>query len=148
MWSSTTFGQYLNTGIDLGKWRWLFNGYENKKIEYSRELAIAAEENMEAVNPPVFLRFANLLINDSVFLLDEAITQMATLREKQAEKYMILHVDCSNWLKSISETLVRGRHFLKLKDERTKEIWSSPEGLQGRFSDLNHVSASFSKLSA
>jgi Ubiquitin elongating factor core len=67
-----------------------------KKIVYSRELAIAAEENMEAVNPPVFLRFANLLINDSVFLLDEAITQMATLREKQAEKYMILHVDCSN----------------------------------------------------
>lgn len=51
---------------------------------------------MEAVNPPVFLRFSNLLINDSVFLLDEAITQMATLREKQAEKYLNLYAASSN----------------------------------------------------
>jgi Ubiquitin elongating factor core len=104
-------------------------------------LAIAAEENMEAVNPPVFLRFANLLINDSVFLLDEAITQMATLREKQAEKYKILNAVCSTSLtiKYILGTLVHGRHFQKPKDERTKEIWSSLEGLQGRFSDLNHA---------
>ncbi|XP_065347962.1 ubiquitin conjugation factor E4 A [Cloeon dipterum] len=55
-------------------------------VEKFKEMAAHAEANMESVNPPVFLRFSNLLINDSVFLLDEAITQMATLREKQAEK--------------------------------------------------------------
>jgi hypothetical protein len=41
---------------------------------------------MECVNPPVFLRFANLLINDAVFLLDEALAQMMLLRQKQAER--------------------------------------------------------------
>lgn len=39
-----------------------------------------AEANMEAVNPPLFLRFLNLLINDAVFLLDEALNNMASLR--------------------------------------------------------------------
>jgi ubiquitin conjugation factor E4 A len=32
-----------------------------------------AEENIEATDPPLFLRFINLLINDAIFLLDEAL---------------------------------------------------------------------------
>ncbi|XP_059482914.1 ubiquitin conjugation factor E4 A [Neocloeon triangulifer] len=55
-------------------------------IDRFRELAAYAEQNIESSNPPVFLRFSNLLINDSVFLLDEAILQMAKLRKLQAEK--------------------------------------------------------------
>ncbi|XP_020626137.1 ubiquitin conjugation factor E4 A-like [Orbicella faveolata] len=35
---------------------------------------------------PLFLRFLNLLINDSIFLLDEALQYMATLKKMQAEK--------------------------------------------------------------
>lgn len=38
---------------------------------------------MEAVTPPLFLRFVNLLMNDAVFLLDEALTNMEKLREMQ-----------------------------------------------------------------
>ena len=36
-------------------------------------LAEHAEEHVEDTNPPLFLRFINLLINDAIFLLDEAI---------------------------------------------------------------------------
>lgn len=38
-----------------------------------QHLAHYASENLEAMNPPLFLRFLNLLMNDAVFLLDEAI---------------------------------------------------------------------------
>jgi len=38
---------------------------------------------MEAVHPPLFLRFINLLINDAIFLLDESLTNMAKLKEMQ-----------------------------------------------------------------
>lgn len=48
-----------------------------------KELATDAEQNMEAVNPPLFLRFINILINDAIFLLDEALTNMAQLRQMQ-----------------------------------------------------------------
>ncbi|VEN40294.1 unnamed protein product [Callosobruchus maculatus] len=51
--------------------------------ECFKKLAIEAEQNMEAVNPPIFLRFANLLINDAIFLLDEALANMAKLKEMQ-----------------------------------------------------------------
>ncbi|CAG9770952.1 unnamed protein product [Ceutorhynchus assimilis] len=46
-------------------------------------LADEAEANMEAVHPPLFLRFVNLLINDAIFLLDESLTNMAKLKEMQ-----------------------------------------------------------------
>lgn len=51
--------------------------------EVFKELAIDAEQNMEAVNPPLFLRFINILINDAIFLLDEALSNMAQLRQMQ-----------------------------------------------------------------
>lgn len=44
-------------------------------------LAQDAEANMEAVHPPLFLCFINLLMNDAVFLLDEALSNMAQLRK-------------------------------------------------------------------
>ncbi|XP_011696774.1 PREDICTED: ubiquitin conjugation factor E4 A [Wasmannia auropunctata] len=44
-------------------------------------LAEEAEGNMEAVQPPLFLRFINLLMNDAVFLLDEALSNMAQLKQ-------------------------------------------------------------------
>lgn len=36
-------------------------------------MADYASKNLEAMNPPLFLRFLNLLMNDAIFLLDEAI---------------------------------------------------------------------------
>ncbi|RZC37889.1 ubiquitin conjugation factor E4 A [Asbolus verrucosus] len=56
------------------------------KDEYKthfKMLAENAEKNMEAVTPPLFLRFINLLMNDAVYLLDEALANMAKLKEMQ-----------------------------------------------------------------
>lgn len=55
---------YLQTGINVFNLVWyvLF-----------QHLANYASENLEAMNPPLFLRFLNLLMNDAIFLLDEAI---------------------------------------------------------------------------
>ncbi|CAG4971899.1 unnamed protein product [Colias eurytheme] len=46
-------------------------------------LANEAQANMEAVHPPIFLRFVNLLMNDAIFLLDEALGNMAQIRTLQ-----------------------------------------------------------------
>ncbi|KAK3908442.1 Ubiquitin conjugation factor E4 A [Frankliniella fusca] len=51
--------------------------------EVFNTLAIDAEANMGAVKPPLFLRFINLLINDAIFLLDDALDNMAQLRNMQ-----------------------------------------------------------------
>lgn len=38
---------------------------------------------MNAVTPPLFLRFVNLLMNDAVFLLDESLSNIAQIRTMQ-----------------------------------------------------------------
>lgn len=38
-----------------------------------QKLAIEAEANIENTDPPLFLRFINLLVNDAIYLLDEAL---------------------------------------------------------------------------
>uniref|UniRef100_A0A1I8PL71 Ubiquitin conjugation factor E4 A n=1 Tax=Stomoxys calcitrans TaxID=35570 RepID=A0A1I8PL71_STOCA len=48
-----------------------------------RELAAEAEANMEATEPPLFLRFINLLINDAIFLLDESLNNLQQIRQLQ-----------------------------------------------------------------
>jgi hypothetical protein len=45
-----------------------------------QSLAVYASENLEAMNPPLFLRYLNLLMNDAIFLLDEAIQVRNCLR--------------------------------------------------------------------
>lgn len=65
----------------------------NEYRKYFKELAKEAEQNMEAINPPLFLRFLNLLINDSVFLLDEALSNMAQLKTMQTAR------DSGEWAK-------------------------------------------------
>lgn len=60
----------------------------NTKIHCQKmeEMAREAEENIEASNPPLFLRFINLLMNDAIFLLDEALSYMSQLRELQQQR--------------------------------------------------------------
>lgn len=48
-----------------------------------RDLALHALEHMEDVNPPLFLRFINLLINDAIFLLDESLSNLQQIRQLQ-----------------------------------------------------------------
>lgn len=52
-------------------------------------LAEEAEANMETAQPPLFLRFINLLMNDAVFLLDEALSSMAQLKQLIQARYSI-----------------------------------------------------------
>ena len=46
-------------------------------------LAEEAEAGMESAQPPLFLQFVNLLINDAIYLLDEGLSYMAQLKEQQ-----------------------------------------------------------------
>lgn len=48
-----------------------------------KKLAVEAEHNMEAVDPPIFLRFINLLINDAIYLLDESLTNLQAISKMQ-----------------------------------------------------------------
>lgn len=51
--------------------------------ECFKKLAAVALDQMEAVNPPIFLRFINLLINDAIFLLDESLSNLQQIRQLQ-----------------------------------------------------------------
>lgn len=48
-----------------------------------RRLALTALEHMEDVNPPLFLRFINLLINDAIYLLDESLQHLQQITQFQ-----------------------------------------------------------------
>ncbi|BFZ02587.1 hypothetical protein BsWGS_05626 [Bradybaena similaris] len=54
--------------------------------EKIKSLAKIAEENILCSNPPLFLRFINLLVNDATYLLDEALMFMGQIKEKQTER--------------------------------------------------------------
>uniref|UniRef100_A0A8D2DXX8 Ubiquitin conjugation factor E4 n=1 Tax=Sciurus vulgaris TaxID=55149 RepID=A0A8D2DXX8_SCIVU len=54
--------------------------------ESIKDLADYASQNLEAMNPPLFLRFLNLLMNDAIFLLDEAIQYLSKIKIQQIEK--------------------------------------------------------------
>uniref|UniRef100_A0A2R8ZNX6 Ubiquitin conjugation factor E4 n=1 Tax=Pan paniscus TaxID=9597 RepID=A0A2R8ZNX6_PANPA len=51
--------------------------------ESIKDLADYASKNLEAMNPPLFLRFLNLLMNDAIFLLDEYLSK---IKIQQIEK--------------------------------------------------------------
>ncbi|XP_062995682.1 ubiquitin conjugation factor E4 A [Elgaria multicarinata webbii] len=64
------------------KYMWGTDSYR----ESIKALAVYASENLEAMNPPLFLRFLNLLMNDAIFLLDEAIQYLSKIKIQQIEK--------------------------------------------------------------
>lgn len=49
-------------------------------------LAEEAERTIDSARPPLFLRFINLLMNDAIFLLDEALNCMNQLREAERRR--------------------------------------------------------------
>lgn len=64
------------------KYMWSKDGYR----ESIKCLADYASKNLEAMNPPLFLRFLNLLMNDAIFLLDEAIQYLSKIKILQLER--------------------------------------------------------------
>lgn len=83
-----------------------------------KKLAKEAEENMEAVTPPLFLRFLNLLINDAVFLLDEALSNMAKLKTMQAAR------ESGQWTR------------LPVQERHQNEILFLEAGLHAKFENI------------
>ncbi|CAF3669246.1 unnamed protein product [Rotaria socialis] len=55
----------------------------DKHREQVKKLTAYAEEHIDDAEAPLVLRFINLLMNDANFLLDEALSQMARLKENQ-----------------------------------------------------------------
>ncbi|MGH0138952.1 UNVERIFIED_CONTAM: hypothetical protein FKN15_036806 [Acipenser sinensis] len=64
------------------KYMWGKDSYR----ESIKSLARYASENLETMNPPLFLRFLNLLMNDAIFLLDEAIQYLSKIKVLQIER--------------------------------------------------------------
>ncbi|XP_020840437.1 ubiquitin conjugation factor E4 A isoform X1 [Phascolarctos cinereus] len=64
------------------KYMWETDTYR----ESIKALADYASANLEAMNPPLFLRFLNLLMNDAIFLLDEAIQYLSKIKIQQIER--------------------------------------------------------------
>lgn len=49
-------------------------------------LAEEAEQNIDSSRPPLFLKFINLLMNDAIFVLDEALSYMTQLKEAEQRR--------------------------------------------------------------
>jgi len=73
---------YRRPMYDVIKFIWELDVFKTKL----NELAQQAERDIESEQPPLFLRFLNLLINDSIFLLDEGLNYMKQIQEKEAER--------------------------------------------------------------
>ncbi|XP_011494935.1 PREDICTED: ubiquitin conjugation factor E4 A [Ceratosolen solmsi marchali] len=82
---------------------WKIPEYQNN----FKQLADEALVNMEAPQPPLFLRFINLLTNDAVFLLDDALSNIAQLRQ------MINARDSGEWDKLSQHEKEQQHYYLE-----------------------------------
>jgi len=73
---------YRRPMYDVIKYIWQLDPFKQRL----REMAEQAEEEIESETPPLFLRFLNLLINDAIFLLDEGLSYMKQIQEKEGER--------------------------------------------------------------
>lgn len=87
-------------------------------------LADYASENLEAMNPPLFLRFLNLLMNDAIFLLDEAIQVGLTARAVGITQATVL---------APLTTAGCDTHHLSLERYQLALLRSCPTNLCGRY---------------
>ncbi|CAH8583789.1 unnamed protein product [Heterobilharzia americana] len=54
-------------------------------VQFKR-LESEALEHIDDANPPLFLQFLSLLVNDAIFLLDEALSLLAQLKQTERER--------------------------------------------------------------
>lgn len=67
------------------QYMWKQDNYKDTLYKLAEDAA-NVQKKLVNFQIPLFLRFLNLLINDSIFLLDEALQFMATIKKLQAEK--------------------------------------------------------------
>jgi len=70
---------YRRPMYEILEYLWKFD----KHRQQVKILAEFAEEHIDDAEAPLFLRFINLLMNDANYLLDEALSHMARLRNNQ-----------------------------------------------------------------
>ena len=70
---------YRRPMYDIMKYIWEMDEYKQRFLQ----MAKYAEEHIEDEAAPLFLRFVNMLINDAIFLLDEALGYMKQIQEQQ-----------------------------------------------------------------
>jgi len=73
---------YRRPMYDVIKYIWDLDVFKTQLSEMAEQ----AEREIESEHPPLFLRFLNLLINDSIFLLDEGLNYMKQIQEKEGER--------------------------------------------------------------
>lgn len=73
---------YRRPMYDIMKYIWEMDEYREKFVR----MAELAENHIDDEEAPLFLRFVNLLINDAIFLLDEALGYMKQIQEQQIER--------------------------------------------------------------
>ena len=73
---------YRRPMYEVLKYLWKMEEYKDKM----KELAKESEEKISDETPPLFLKFVNLLINDAIYLLDEALNYMKQINEGQNER--------------------------------------------------------------
>ncbi|XP_052819357.1 ubiquitin conjugation factor E4 A-like isoform X2 [Mya arenaria] len=81
-------------------------------------LASTAMKEIENTEPPLFLRFINLLINDAIFLLDEALDHMKQIKDLELER------DTGKW------------DGLSAEAARDKETGLRHLGMMGRYRNV------------
>jgi len=52
----------------------------------AKKLALQSIDDIEASSPPLMLRFINLFLNDSVYLLDEAIVHLSNIKSEEEDR--------------------------------------------------------------
>ena len=73
---------YRRPMYDVMKYIWSLPDFQAEFVQ----LAKHAEEHIEDEERPLFLKFSNLLINDAIWLLDEALDYMKKIQEQQLEQ--------------------------------------------------------------
>uniref|UniRef100_H2Y6J6 RING-type E3 ubiquitin transferase n=1 Tax=Ciona savignyi TaxID=51511 RepID=H2Y6J6_CIOSA len=66
--------------------RFLWDEEQGRGKQAIREKALEALQNIEATKPPLLLSFINLFLNDSIFLIDEAIDHMRQIKVQEQER--------------------------------------------------------------
>ena len=76
--------------IDTPMYACTYFDYFPHYINRFLSLATYAEEHIEDEDAPVFLRFINLLINDAIYLLDEALGYMKQIQVNKYQRFLAI----------------------------------------------------------
>lgn len=122
------------------------------KIDEQREcfkkLSILAEKQIDNVEVPLYLKFINTLINDSIFLLDESLNNLQKIKEMEEARDEWPQNERQQNQQNFSQLEMLTRfdnilgkdtiNILKMLTSETKEIFIHPSMVERITSMLNY----------